>query len=55
VNQTVLKKKQPEKFNGAAAYNKKFDSKWCSKYLVKVSSSQPNFWWVFFFSWIKLI
>ena len=31
---------QPKKLGGAAAYNTKFDSKWCSKYPVKASSYQ---------------
>jgi hypothetical protein len=37
------KKGGPKKFDGAAAYNTKFDSKWCSKYPVEVSSSQTYF------------
>jgi hypothetical protein len=39
-------KKWPKKVCGAAAYNAKFDSKWCSKYPVKASSSQTYFVYV---------
>jgi hypothetical protein len=39
-------KKWPKKIGGAAAYNTKFDSKWCSKYPVKASSSQTYFVYV---------
>jgi hypothetical protein len=39
-------KKWSIKVGGAAAYNAKFDSKWCSKYPVKASSSQTYFVYV---------
>ena len=39
-------KKSPQKIDGAAAYNTKFDSKWCSKYPVKASSCQTFFVYV---------
>ena len=38
--------KWPKKVGEAAAYNAKFDSKWCSKYPVKASSSQTYFVYV---------
>jgi hypothetical protein len=47
VKQTVLQK-STIKLSRAAACNTKFDSKWCSKYSVKASSSQTNFLSVFF-------
>ena len=39
-------KKWPKNFAGAAAYNAKFDSKWCGKYPVEPSSSQTYFVYV---------
>ena len=39
-------RKWPKKVGEAAAYNAKFDSKCCSKYLVKASSSQTYFVYV---------
>jgi hypothetical protein len=36
-------KSGPKKLGRATAYNTRFDSKWCSKYPVKASSSQTYF------------
>ena len=43
-------KKRPLTLSGAAACNTKFGSKWCSRYPVKASSSQPYFLCVGIFS-----